>query len=67
MYRFRLLLLSTFVAGMILGCGEDQPNAPAQTSDLNADFVKKTTDMMKDANSSIDPKKAKQVRGPLSK
>ena len=36
MYRFRLMLFSAFVAGMISGCGEDQPNAPAQPGEVNA-------------------------------
>jgi hypothetical protein len=59
MNRFRLMLVTAFVAGMISGCGEDQPNAPAQPSEVNADFGKKTADMMKNANSGIDPKNAK--------
>ncbi len=39
------------------GCGEDQPNAPAQPKDLTPDFGKSTADMMKNANSGMDPKK----------
>jgi hypothetical protein len=61
MYRFRVMLLSGLMAGMTSGCGEDQPNAPAQPGDLNADFAKKTADMMKSANSGIDPKIAKKA------
>jgi hypothetical protein len=64
MYRFRLMISTAFVAGMISGCGEDQPNAPAQPNEVNADFAKKTADMMKAANSSIDPKKAKLPPAP---
>jgi hypothetical protein len=61
MYRFRVMLLSALVAGMISGCGEDQPNAPAQPAELNADFAKKTADMMKSANSGMDAAKTKQA------
>jgi hypothetical protein len=67
MYRFRLMLLSVFVAGMISGCGEDQPNAPAQPGEVTVDFAKKTAEMMKNANSSIDPAKAKLPAAPASK
>jgi hypothetical protein len=61
MYRFRVMVLSALMAGMISGCGEDQPNAPAQPGEVNADFAKKTADMMKSANSGINPKNAKQA------
>ncbi len=64
MYRFRLMLLSACVAGMISGCGEDQPNAPAQPGEVNVDFAKKTADMMKNANSGMDPKKSKPAPAP---
>jgi hypothetical protein len=41
------------------GCGENQPNTPAQPEEVNADFAKKTADMMKDANKGMDLKSAK--------
>jgi hypothetical protein len=67
MHRFPLLLSSAFVAAVISGCGEDQTNAPVQPRELNADFSTETANRMKDATLSIDPKKAKQARGPKSK
>jgi hypothetical protein len=67
MYRFRLMLLTAFVTGMIAGCGENQPNSPAQPSEVTADFAKSTADRMKAANASIDPKKAKLPPSPPSK
>jgi len=67
MNRFRLMVFSAFVAaGMISGCGEDQPNAPAQPAEVNVDFAKKTADMMKNANSGMDPK-AKLAPAPEKK
>ena len=60
MYRIGLTLVLGLAAMGISGCGgEDQPNAPAKASEVNEDFAKKTADMMKNANSSMDPKKAK--------
>jgi hypothetical protein len=61
------MLITAFVIGMISGCGEDQPNAPAQPGEVNADFAKKTVDMMKEANAAIDPKKAKLPKAPSPK
>ena len=61
MYRLRLTLCAAFLAGMISGCGDssDSPNAtPPEATD--ADFAKKTADMMKDANAGMDLKKAQQ-------
>lgn len=57
MRRLSLALAAGFLACLFSGCGENQPNAPAEPSDVNADFVKKTTDMMKEANTGMDPKK----------
>jgi hypothetical protein len=63
MFRLRLLLCGAFLVGAVSGCGgEDQPNAPAQPNETNADFAKKTADMMKAANSGMDLKKAQQNR-----
>ena len=61
--RKSLIAASILSMGLIglgtAGCGEDQPNKPAQAEDVNsADFTKKTGDMMKAANSGMDPKKA---------
>ena len=67
MYRFCLMLFTVFAIGMISGCGEDQPNAPAQPNEVNADFAKKTADMMKSANSGMDPKNAKKPSAPSTK
>jgi hypothetical protein len=60
MRRLSLMFAVAFL-GCILssGCGENQPNAPAEPTDLNADFAKKTADMMKDANKGMDLKGAK--------
>jgi hypothetical protein len=59
MYRLRCALLAGFLASLIAGCGEDQPNRPAQPNEVNADFARKSADMMKAANTGMDPKKAK--------
>jgi len=45
-----------FLGCILSGCGEGQPNAPAEPSEVNADFAKKTADMMKAANTGMDPK-----------
>lgn len=59
MFRVRFMLLPALLVGFIAGCGEDQPNAPTPASETNAEFSKKTADMMKAANSGMDLKKAK--------
>lgn len=59
MRRLSLAVATGFLACVFSGCGEDQPNAPAQPSEVNADFAKKTADMMKDANKGMDIKGAK--------
>ncbi len=60
MSRLRGVVVMALLSGVIAGCGgEDQPNTPAQPSEVGtADFAKKTQDMMKDANSGMDLKKA---------
>ena len=67
MYKFSFMLYSAFVAGTISGCGEDQPNSPAQPGGLNGGFGKETADKMKKANSSFDSKKAKQAQARKAK
>jgi hypothetical protein len=52
------MALTALLAGLVAGCGEDQPNSPAQPDEANAEFIKKTADRLKEANSSMDPKKA---------
>ncbi len=56
------MVLAVVLAGILPGCGEDQPNAPAAPSEVNADFGKKSQDMMKDANSGMDLKKAQAAK-----
>ena len=54
------LAIGTAVLGCVVsGCGENQPNASAQPEQVDANFMKKTADMMKDANAGMDLKKAK--------
>ena len=60
MNRLRCALLAGFLAGLIPGCGEDQPNRPASPEEATPDFAQKSADMMKAANTGMmDPKKAK--------
>ncbi len=59
MRRLSLAIAAAFLGCIFSGCGEDQPNAPAQPEDVNTDFAKKTTDMMKDANTGMDIKAGK--------
>jgi hypothetical protein len=63
MHRLRFAVFTAFVAGVISGCGEDQPNAAAQPNEVNADFAKKSVDMMKSANAGMDPKAARKGLG----
>jgi len=67
MYRFRLTLFTAIVTGMASGCGEGQPNSPAQPDQVTPDFAKATSDRMKAANTGMDPKKAKQSPAPSAK
>jgi hypothetical protein len=59
MNRLRGAVISGILAGLISGCGEDQPNKPAQPNEVTPDFAKNTADMMKKANTGMDPKAAK--------
>ena len=67
MFRLRFLLPTLFLAGIVSGCGDDQPNAPAQPSETGPEFAKKTADMMKEANKGMDLKNAQQAKPPSSK
>lgn len=64
MRRYRAALLTLFLAGIITGCSENQPNAPAKPEEVNADFGAKTADMMKNANTGMDPKKKAATPAP---
>ena len=65
MHRVRLMLLPAVLAGFIAGCGDEaQPNAPTPAAETNADFSKKTADMMKNANSGMDLKKKAEPATP---
>ncbi len=59
MNRLRCAVFAGFLAGLISGCGEDQPNQPAQ--EMTPEVAKTSADMMKNANSGMDPKKAKEA------
>ncbi len=61
MNRLRALAVAAVLAGAVPGCGEDQPNKPAEEKDLGADFAKNTADMMKNANSGMDLKGAQKA------
>ena len=56
MFRFRHACLVAFLAASVAGCGgEDQPNAPAKTEDVqNPDFGKNAADMMQKSTSGMD-------------
>ncbi len=64
MRRLSLAIAAAFLGCGFSGCGEDQPNAPAQPAEVTADFAKKTADMMKAANTGMDPKAAKSKGAP---
>ena len=61
MYRLRWMLCVALLAGFAAGCDEDQPSTPTPAAEANADFGKKSQDMMKAANSGIDLKKAQST------
>ena len=63
MHRFRHMLFAASLLGLFAfaGCGEDQPNASAKPEEVTPDFSKKSGDLMKEANNSMDPKKLKST------
>jgi hypothetical protein len=67
MPRLRFALATAFLAGILAGCGEDQPNAPAKPADLTPDFGTKSADMMKAANSGMAPVKGATAPGAKKK
>jgi hypothetical protein len=66
MYRMRFALLIAFLAGISSGCGEDQPNS-ARPEQVNSEFAANSADMMRKANTGMDPKQAKQTAPPAKK
>jgi len=54
MHRFRVALASALLLGSISGCGQSQPNPPAQPGELTSEFAQKTADQMKAANPGMD-------------
>lgn len=62
---FKAFLLTAFMAALIPGCGEGQPNSPANPADMEADFGAKTAAMMKNANTGMTPVKPKRVSANL--
>lgn len=62
MSRLMIAALFAALAFPLVGCdGENQPNPSATPDQVNADFAKKTADMMKAANGNMDPKNAKKI------
>jgi hypothetical protein len=53
----RFALLAAFLGGIISGCGEDQPNA-ARPEQVTNEFATSSADMMRKANTGMDPKQA---------
>jgi hypothetical protein len=63
MRRFGSLILCGAISCFAGGCdGEDQPNAPTPPEAVNADFAKKTADMMRAANTGMDKKSQKAAK-----
>jgi hypothetical protein len=59
MRRFCSALVVITMAIALGGCGENQPNAPANPQEQSADFGQKAGEMMKTANTGMDPKNLK--------
>ena len=59
MRRLCLAVAPIMLAGILAGCGEDQPNASTKPEEMKPDFGTNAGDMMKKANSGMDPSKAK--------
>jgi hypothetical protein len=66
MKRLCSAVIAGILAGLISGCGEGQPNHPAQPNEVTPDFAKNSADMMKNANAGMDPKKAKDLNKPAA-
>jgi hypothetical protein len=67
MNRLRCAVGAGILGLIIPGCGEDQPNHPATGDEVNKDFAQQSVDMMRKANSGMDPKQAKAVNTPPAK
>lgn len=63
MHRFRAAVITAFLAGILVGCDEGQPNTPAKPDEVNADFAAKAAADMKNANTGMDPKALKKGAG----
>jgi hypothetical protein len=67
MHPLRTAVAAAFVAGIISGCdGESQPNKPPAPENLTPDYGAKSGDMMKNANTGMDPKKARMPQKPAN-
>ncbi len=66
MNRLRSAVVAGILAGIISGCGDDQTGHPAQKDELTPEFTKNTLDMMKKANTGMDPKQAKAANKPAT-
>jgi len=64
MRRYRYIVLGAAISCFGVGCGEDQPNAAAVPEQADADFAKKSVDMMKAANTGMNKKGAKPAPKP---
>ena len=63
MRRFGSLMLCGAISCFAVGCdGEDQPNAATPPEAVNEDFAKKTSDMMRAANTGMDKKSQKAAK-----
>ena len=67
MNRMRYALVAGILGAFIAGCGEDQPNRPAQGDEVNKDFAQQSVDMMRKANAGMDPKQAKAANSAPAK
>ncbi len=63
MRRFGALMLCGALAGFAAGCdGEDQPNAAATPDQVDEDFLKKSSEMMKEATAGLNKKNQKSSK-----
>lgn len=63
MRRLRYVVLGAFLflPFSFVGCGEDQPTASTKPGETKEDQIKNTVDMMKKANTGMDPKAVKKT------